>query len=161
MPLDFNIKLTQGTVVPQRRWNPADEFDIRRFVVQATLQLPIFFVHLNGGVGFWLPDILQDRDRNLCDRDSEAPLGGTTTTHIRINVSPHDLLLTAMFLTHVCRLFSQWPGYDDWRRQIPTRDATFWRNPITLGRFMKHVATSVDRFFNVRHTPFSFSHLRH
>jgi hypothetical protein len=43
----------------------------------------------------------------------------------------------------------QWPGYESWRRQIPTRDETFGRNPITLGRFMKHVGTSVDKFFDV------------
>src|SRR6267142_4906087 len=97
LPLDFNVALTQGTVVTQRRWTPADEVDIRRHVEEATLQLPAFFVHLNGGVGFWLPDILQGRDRELCNRDSEAPLGGRTTTHIRINVSSHTLTLAAMF----------------------------------------------------------------
>jgi hypothetical protein len=43
----------------------------------------------------------------------------------------------------------QWPGYESWRRQVPTRDETFGRNPITLGRFMKRVATSLDKFFNV------------
>jgi hypothetical protein len=98
LPLDYDVKLTQGIVVPQRRWTPADEVDIRRHVAEATLQLPIFFVHLNGGVGFWLPDILQGHDRDLCNRDSEAPLGGRTTTHLRINVSPHALILAAMFL---------------------------------------------------------------
>lgn len=85
--LDFSVKETQGTVVPQRRWIPADQVDFRRFVTEATLQLPIFFVNRNGGVGFWLPDILHCRDRDLYNRDSEASLGGVTTTHIRINVS--------------------------------------------------------------------------
>ena len=106
LPLDFNARLTQGTVVPQSRWTPADEVDIRRHVEEATLQLPIFFVHLNGAVGFWLPDVLQGRDHDLCNRDNEAPLGGRTTTHVRINVSSRTLTLAAMFLIYVYRLFS-------------------------------------------------------
>jgi hypothetical protein len=92
LSLDFSVKGTQGTVVPQRRWFPTDEVDFRRFVLEATLQLPIFFVKQNGGVGFWLPDILQGRDRDLYNRDFEASLGGVATTHIRINVSPHAVL---------------------------------------------------------------------
>ena len=87
LALDFSVKETQGTVVPQRRWIPTDVVDFRRFVTEAELQLPIFFVNRNGGVGFWLPDILHCRDHDLYNRDSEASLGGVTTTHIRINVS--------------------------------------------------------------------------
>ena len=94
LPLDFSIKInqgtvrTQGTVVPQRRWSPAVEVDIRRHVeLEPTLQLPIFFVNRNGAVGFWLSDILQGRDHDLHNRDSQASLGGRSTTHIHINVS--------------------------------------------------------------------------
>lgn len=94
LPLDFSAKITQGTVVPQRRWSPADEVDIRRHVEEATLQLPVFFVR-NGGVGFWLPDILQGRDQDLYNRDFQASFGGRATTHIRINVSPRTLVLVA------------------------------------------------------------------
>jgi len=118
--------MTQGTVVPQRRWTPADEVDIRRHVEEATLQLPVFFVNRHGGVGFLLTDILQGHDHDLYNRDDQASLGGRATTHIRIN----------------------WPGYRDWKRQIPTRDETYARNPITLSRFMKHVGTSVNKFMN-------------
>jgi len=53
------------------------------------------------------------------------------------------------FFIHVRRLLLQWPGYDDWRRQIPTRDQTYSRSPITVARFMKHVGTSVNNFINV------------
>jgi hypothetical protein len=55
----FSMCTTQGTVVPQRRWIPADEIDVRQYVESATLQLPVFFVKRN-------------------DR---------ATTHLRINVS--------------------------------------------------------------------------
>ncbi|KAH9961954.1 hypothetical protein BC827DRAFT_1267307 [Russula dissimulans] len=125
LPLDFSVRTTQGTVVPQQRWTPS-EVDFSRHVEGAVLQLPIFFVNGNGGVGFWLPDILQGRFRGLCNGDREAPLGGKTTTHIRIN----------------------WPGYHSWKRQIPTRDETRARNPITLARFMKYVAVSLDKFID-------------
>ncbi|KAI9447192.1 hypothetical protein BJY52DRAFT_364343 [Lactarius psammicola] len=123
--LDRSISATSGTVVPQRRWTPTDEVDIRRHVEDAVLQLPIFFVNRDGSPGFWLPDILQGRDHDLHDANSFAPLGGRTTTHVRIN----------------------WPGCGPWRRQIAIRDETRARNPITIARFMRHVGTSVDKFF--------------
>jgi len=126
LSLDFSTRTTEGTVVPQRRWLPADEVDIRRHVLEATLQLPVFFVNRNGGVGFWLPDILEGRDGDLYNRNSHASLGGRTTTHIGVN----------------------WPGHAYWRRQIPIRDETYLRNPITVGRFMRHVGTSVNNFIN-------------
>jgi hypothetical protein len=148
-PLDFSVRTTQGTIVPQRRWTPADEADVRRHVEGSALQLPIFFVNHKGGIGFWLPDILQGRHHDLHNGDTEAPLGGKTTTHIRINVSSHVLILVTKILIHVPRSLSQWPGYGHWKRQIPTRDETFERQPITLARFMKHIGTSVDKFFNV------------
>jgi hypothetical protein len=85
--LDYDMRATHGTVVPQRRWTPADEVDVRRFVESAQLQLPIFFVNRNGGLGFRLPDILHGCDRDLHNANTFAPLGGKYTTHIRINVS--------------------------------------------------------------------------
>jgi hypothetical protein len=103
LPLDFSVRTTQGTVVPQERWAPADEIDVRRYVASATLQLPIYFVNRNGGIGFWLPDILQGRDHDLYHGDREAPLGGRATTHLRINVSSHTRMLAAKILNHVLR----------------------------------------------------------
>lgn len=89
LPFDYNVRISQGTVVPQRRWTPEDEIDVRRYVETAALQLPVYFVNRNGGVGFWLPDILQGRDHDLYHGDREAQFGGKTTTHIRINVSSY------------------------------------------------------------------------
>jgi len=127
LPLDFDVRKTEGTIVPQCRWIPMDELDHRRHVQDVMLQLPIFFVNRrSGGVGFWLPDILRGHDHDLSNGGTRAPLGGITTTHIRIN----------------------WPGYDSWKRQIPLMDETHARNPITLARFMKHVGTSVDKLLN-------------
>lgn len=122
--LDRDIGATYGTVVPQRRWTPADDVDVRRYVEGAVLQLPIFFINRNGSIGFSLPDILRGCDRDLHNANSFAPLGGRSTTHVRIN----------------------WPGYAYWKRQIATRDETHARNPITVARFMRHVGTSVEKF---------------
>ena len=100
LPLDFSVRTTEGTIVPQRRWTPADEIDVRRYVETAELQLPIYFVNKNGGVGFWLPDILQGRDHDLYNGNGEAPLGGKSTTHIRIHVSSHALMLASSILIY-------------------------------------------------------------
>ena len=86
--LDYSMRATTGTVVPQRRWNPADEVGVRRHVESASLQLPIFFVNSNGGFEFRLLDILRGRyDQYLHNANDFAPLGGKATTCIRINVS--------------------------------------------------------------------------
>jgi len=37
-PLDFSVRTTQGTVVPQQRWTPPDEIYTRRHVEVATFQ---------------------------------------------------------------------------------------------------------------------------
>ncbi|KAH9047189.1 hypothetical protein EDB84DRAFT_1233485, partial [Lactarius hengduanensis] len=125
--LDYNSEGTQGTILPQRRWSPADAVDVRRHVEGADLQLPIYFVNSNGSIGFPLLDILRGCDRDLHNANSFATLGGRSTTHIRIN----------------------WPGYTYWKRHVATRDETRERNPITLARFMRHVGTSVDKFLRV------------
>jgi len=128
LPLDFDVRKTEGTIVPQRRWIPKDEVDHRRYVQKVMLQLPIFFVNRrSGGLGFWLPDILRGHDHDLSNGGTQAPLGGFLTTYIRIS----------------------WPGYDHdhgWGHQIPIRDETAVRNFITLARLMKHVGKSVDGF---------------
>ena len=82
--LDFCIKTTHGTVVPQRRWTPADEV---RYVESAALELPIFFVNRDGTIGFPMVNILRGCDDDLHNADGFASLVGKATTTIRINVS--------------------------------------------------------------------------
>jgi hypothetical protein len=84
--LDY-IVTDNGTVVPQIRWTPHTVTDIRQHVEEAVLQLPIFFVNRNGGLGFRLPDTLRGCDRELRNAYDPASLGSKSTTHIRINVS--------------------------------------------------------------------------
>ena len=108
LPLDYSVTATRGTVIPQRRWTPADEVDVHRHVECSVLQPPIFFINHNGGTGFWLPDILQGRHHDLYDGDREARLGGKTTTHIRINVSSHTRVPSAKFSSTPLALAVAW-----------------------------------------------------
>jgi hypothetical protein len=85
--LDCSTKNTHGTVLPQGRWTPADDVDVRRHVESAVLQLPIFFVNRDGSLGFPLLDILRGCDRELHNANSFAPLGGKYTTFVRVHVS--------------------------------------------------------------------------
>ncbi|KAN0136057.1 hypothetical protein V8E53_006218 [Lactarius tabidus] len=124
VPLLDYIVMDHCMVVPQRRWALANELDFRRNVENAVLQLPIFFINRMGGLGFRLSDILEGHGCDLRNANNPAPLGGKTITHIRIG----------------------WPGYRPWVCQIPIRDETRARNPITLGRFMKQVGRSVAAF---------------
>jgi len=105
LPLDFSIRVGEGTVVPQRRWTPGDELDIRQHVEGATLQLPVFFVNRNGAVGFLLSDILQGRIHYLHNYDSQASLGGRWTVHIRINVGQLSYLAENRFSSVVIDSF--------------------------------------------------------
>ena len=89
--LDYSVT-AYGTVVPQRRWTPDSKVTFRqsveKAVLQPRLQLPIFFVNRNGGLGFRLPDILRGCDRDLQNANDFAPLGHKSmTSHIRIGVS--------------------------------------------------------------------------
>jgi hypothetical protein len=86
--LDYSVT-ARGAVVPQRRWTPTSKVAFRNDVENqhVVLQLPVFFVNRNGELGFWFPHILQGCDRDLQNANDPAPLGGKTTTHIRINVS--------------------------------------------------------------------------
>ncbi|KAH9032550.1 hypothetical protein EDB84DRAFT_1561945 [Lactarius hengduanensis] len=116
--ITLNANLVQGT-------SPGVPFHATPLLdYSADLQLPIYFVNSNGNIGFPLPDILRGCGGNLRNANGFASLGGRSTTWVRIN----------------------WPGYRCWKRQFATRDDTSARNPITLGRFMKHVGTSVDKF---------------
>jgi hypothetical protein len=106
LPLDFDVRKTEGTIVRQRRWTPLDEVDHRRHVEEAMLQPPVFFVNRqSGGVGFWLPDILRGRDHDLLNDllngGRAAPLEGKTTTHVRISVSSH-IFFADCKRSHLC-----------------------------------------------------------
>ncbi|KAI0305844.1 hypothetical protein B0F90DRAFT_930161 [Multifurca ochricompacta] len=104
----------------------AEPVRLARYVEQAHLRMPVFFVQSDGMVGLPLSRAVIGDTASLRHADKAAPLGGGHSTQIRI----------------------AWPGYDSWERQIQIRDQTRSRNEITLERFAKLVAGVVDRFLS-------------
>jgi len=121
--LDYNV-IRIGTVVPQSLWSPRNMTDLRQYVAEAQLQLPIFFTQENGALGLSVTDAANGRCQTLRDARIQAHLGGKYTTYIRV----------------------LWPGYDDFKRQIQIRDETSSKNPIKIAKFAQHIGRSVMTF---------------
>ena len=83
--LDYSIAPI-GTVVPQELWCPQNVNDFRQYVTDAELQIPVFFTQENGHLGLSLDDAVNGRCHTLRGARMHAPLGGKTTTFIRIKV---------------------------------------------------------------------------
>ncbi|KAN0139786.1 hypothetical protein V8E53_002448 [Lactarius tabidus] len=125
--LDRGI-VDRGTVVPQTMWSPLSSIDIRRHIERAELQIPVFFEDKDGRVGISLGACIDGQCRVLLrDPTGRAPLGQRSTTHVRII----------------------WPGYKEFKRQIPLRDESGARNPITMAMFVNRVGRSVNAFLQV------------
>ena len=43
----------------------------------------------------------------------------------------------------------QWPGYNEFKRQVQIRDETPAKNPITNAKFANHIGRSVEAFLRV------------
>ena len=88
--LDF-VPMPTFHVVPQRIWAPPNQSDWRRYVEQASLRMPVFFIQNNGAIGLPLAQAF-NRDRALLrGAGTPAPLGGGLSTQIRIAVSRASL----------------------------------------------------------------------
>ena len=84
--LDF-VPRPMYRVVPQKIWTPPKQSDRRRYVEQASLRMPVFFIQNDGAIGLPLPLALSgEREKLLCYGDSPAPLGMGHSTKIRIAV---------------------------------------------------------------------------
>ncbi|KAI0035486.1 hypothetical protein K488DRAFT_23237, partial [Vararia minispora EC-137] len=122
-----------GPVVPQTLWVPRSSRDLAQYVLEAELQLPIFFLRTNGGVGLSVADAAAGNSSALVGCSQPVNVGGRTSVHLRM----------------------QWPGYKEWKRQFQTRDETAARNVITLDKFIRHVGRSIDRFLEAAVTEIS------
>lgn len=88
-------------VVPQQIWTPPNQSDWRRYVEQASLRMPVFFIQNDGAIGLPLARALAGDRASLRGADMSAPLGGGHSTQIRIAVSTSlfpPLHLTPYFL---------------------------------------------------------------
>ena len=82
--LDYNVR-PGGSVVPQELWVPQGQGDRRRYVDQARLRMPVFFVGINESLGV---PVLNAAAGDMQLRDAHLPpsLQDRTTAKIRIAV---------------------------------------------------------------------------
>ncbi|KAI0044765.1 hypothetical protein FA95DRAFT_1608289 [Auriscalpium vulgare] len=127
--LDFSLSPGLGPVIPQRLWTPTGRVSNRQ------LQLPIWFFNISGGLGLPLVSAAAGHVEMLACAQERMEFGGAHSTHIRIN----------------------WPGYDEWHRQVRTRDETAEQRPITRDRWARHVGRSVELFLQQCGTPTGYA----
>lgn len=82
--LDYALR-RGGSVVPQQLWSPQGQGDWRRYVEQALLHIPVFFVNADGSLGVPVSHAAAGQ-MSLRHANEPAPLGDRTTTKIRISV---------------------------------------------------------------------------
>jgi hypothetical protein len=160
--LDYDARNFEGTIVPQALWSPQSQGAMNKYVLDATLQFPIFFVRQDHTVGLPLHEAVEGPHGALLGAQTYAPLGGQSTHHVRIQVRVHCMISppsvnvavsprpkgnapAQLFTNGICGP-SKWPGYRTWKRQVQARDDSRWRNPITLAKFAQHVGRCVSKF---------------
>jgi len=112
-------------MVPQKRYKPHTSSDRRRYVDEVVLEESIhFYMQKPDEAGIPLKDAMHGRFARLAHRDEAMFQERGPSISVRIN----------------------WPGYQPWSRQIPTRDFRNPPGPITRGKLAKNVAKSVARF---------------
>jgi hypothetical protein len=84
-PLDYDVRNLEGSVVPQVLWSPQSQGAMNKYVLDAPLQFPIFFVRQDRAVGLALHEAVEG-PRGVLGAQTYAPLGGQSTLHVRIQV---------------------------------------------------------------------------
>jgi hypothetical protein len=84
--LDHDARNLEGTVVPQALWSPQSRGAMNKYVLDAALQFPIFFVRQDRTVGLSLHETADGPRGALLGAQSYAPLAGQSTLHVRIQV---------------------------------------------------------------------------
>ena len=116
--LDF-VPLASLNVVPQRIWSPPNQSDWRRYVEQADLHMPVFFVQSNGVIGLPLSRAVVGDTASLRNADRAAHLGGGHSTQIRIaaSLSPSPSHVRLTWFPSPLHSFQR-PGYEPLEQQI-------------------------------------------
>ena len=97
--LDYDARDLEGTVVSQALWSPQSHSATTKFVLDAALQLPVFFVCSDGTVGLPLQKAIEGPSRILLWAQQPAPIGAQATFLLRIKVSSGSLLPTPLHAT--------------------------------------------------------------
>ncbi|KAG9312927.1 hypothetical protein JVU11DRAFT_6361 [Chiua virens] len=111
--------------VPQTVYQPYTEADRKRYIREVELQPTILFQSDDPfDMGIRLDDALKQRLKNLQGRDERMFVHCGPSVSIRI----------------------QWPGYQSWSKQIPTKDFRNPKGPITKAKLAKNIATCIKHF---------------
>jgi hypothetical protein len=84
--LDYDTRNLEGTVIPQALWSPQSRGAMNKYVLDAALQFPIFFVRQDRTVGLSLHETAEGPRGPLLGAQTYAPLAGQSTLHVRIQV---------------------------------------------------------------------------
>jgi hypothetical protein len=84
--LDYDVRGMGGSIVPQALWGPRGKSAKKKYVLDANLQWPVFFVRKDHTVGLRLQEAVEGPRRALLEAQTHAPLGGRSTLHVRIKV---------------------------------------------------------------------------
>ena len=96
--LDYDVRGFGGTVVPQALWGPQGQGATKKYVLDATLQWPIFFVREDHTVGLLLQEAVEVPRRALLRAQTRAQLGERSTLHVRIKVRTRRTFSPPLFL---------------------------------------------------------------
>ena len=84
--LDYDVRRLRGTIVPQALWGPQGQGATKKYVLDATLQWPVFFIREDHTVGLSLQEAVEGPRRALLGAQTRAQLGERSTLHVRIKV---------------------------------------------------------------------------
>ncbi|EPQ56456.1 hypothetical protein GLOTRDRAFT_138182 [Gloeophyllum trabeum ATCC 11539] len=111
--------------VPQKMYKPQAANDRKRYIEEIGFVPPIEFrQHGANHDGISVHEALNGHLGNLVDRDEEVFTNCGPSVSIRLN----------------------WPGYEPWSKQIPTKNWKSVPGPITRQKLAKQVARRIDDF---------------
>ena len=96
--LDYDVRRLGGTVVPQALWGPQGQGATKKYVLDATLQWPVFFVREDHTVGLSLQEAVEGPRQALLGAQTRAQLGERSTLHVRIKVRTRPPFSHPLFL---------------------------------------------------------------
>ena len=96
--LDYDVRRLRGTIVPQALWGPQGQGATKKYVLDATLQWPVFFIREDHTVGLSLQEAVEGPRQALLGAQTRAQLGERSTLHVRIKVRTTRTFSQSLFL---------------------------------------------------------------
>ncbi|KZT27837.1 hypothetical protein NEOLEDRAFT_1130325 [Neolentinus lepideus HHB14362 ss-1] len=120
-----SVQQTTPGIIPQRMYKPQAANDKKRYIDEIRFDAPIIF-RMSGASedGITVHEALHGHLGNLQNKDDEVFINCGPSVSIRLN----------------------WPGYDAWSKQIPTKNWKATPGPITRQKLAKQVARRIEEF---------------